>query len=98
MYLEEHRTIIHDSPEEDYSGKQVNVSDNVSEAEIKIEKNICQNELQFIAEKEIKEKQFNCEQYGKQFSGKTYLEEHRTIIHDSPEEVCSGKQVNVRTF
>ena len=94
-YLEEHRTTIHDSPEEDHSGKQVNTNDNVSEAEIIIEKNICQNELQSIAEKEIKEKQFNCEQCDEQFSGKTYLEEHRTIIHDSPEENYSGKQINV---
>ena len=67
--MEEHRTIIHDSPKEVYSrkqinspeefcaGKQVNVSSNISEAKIKSRKNMFQNELQIIAEKEIK--QFN---------------------------------------
>ena len=72
------------------------VSNNVSKAEIKGERNTCQNKLQVITEKIVKEKEVNCEQCGKQFSGKKYLEEHRTIVHDSPEEDYSGKQAEIK--
>ena len=54
-----------------------------------------QTKLQFTARKDVEEKQLNCEQCGEPFSGVTHLEEHGTIIHDFPEEVLSGKQVNV---
>ena len=40
LYLKQHRTMFRNSPEEDYSEKQFNVSDNVNEAEIKTEKKV----------------------------------------------------------
>ena len=92
MHLEKHSSTIHDSPKMDHSGKQVNVSDNVSEAEIEIRRNNYRIELQPITKGEIKEGQFNCEQCGKFMisSKKIYLEEHRTTVHEDNSE----KQVN----
>ena len=54
-YLEEHNTITHDSPKEDYSGKRVNISSNVSEAEIEFRRNNYQIKLQPVTKGEIKE-------------------------------------------